>query len=186
MMYKSEARRAGIIFHELAHQVVYIDDDSAFNEAFATTVEQEGIRRWMAKKGKSKQYEQYRVNKKRDAQLNALLRETREKLKQLYKTKINEKEKRQEKKLIFSLMQKKYQLLKKSWGDYTVYDKWMSQELNNAHLLLIATYHNLVPAFKAMLKKENNNLKKFYNAVEQLGQLDKEKRNKQLKQLVKN
>ena len=186
MMYKSEARRAGIIFHELAHQVVYIDDDSAFNEAFATTVEQEGIRRWMAKKGKSKQYEQYRVNKKRDAQLNALLRETREKLKQLYKTKINEKEKRQEKKLIFSLMQKKNQLLKKSWGDYTVYDKWMSQELNNAHLLLIATYHNLVPAFKAMLKKENNNLKKFYNAVEQLGQLDKEKRNKQLKQLVKN
>jgi len=186
MMYKSEARRAGIIFHELAHQVVYIDDDSAFNEAFATTVEQEGIRRWMAKKGKSKQYDQYRVNKKRDAQLNALLRETREKLKQLYKTKISEKEKRQEKKLIFSLMQKKYQRLKKSWGDYTVYDKWMSQELNNAHLLLIATYYNLVPAFKAMLKKENNNLKKFYVAVEQLGQLDKEKRNTQLKQLVKN
>ena len=186
MMYKSEAHRTGIIFHELAHQVVYIDDDSAFNEAFATTVEQEGIRRWMAKKGKNKQYDQYLINKKRDTQLNALLRETREKLKQLYKTKISEKEKRQEKKLIFSLMQKKYQLLKKSWGDYTVYDKWMSQELNNAHLLLIATYHNLVPAFKAMLKKENNNLKKFYIAVEQLGQLDKEKRNKQLKQLVKN
>jgi len=185
MMYKSEARRAGIIFHELAHQVVYIDDDSAFNEAFATTVEQEGIRRWMVKKGKSKQYDQYRVNKKRDAQLNALLQETREELKRLYKTKISKKEKRQEKKIIFSLMQKKYQRLKKAWGDYTVYDKWMSQELNNAHLLLIATYHNLVPAFKAMLKKEDNNLKKFYIAVEQLGQLDKEKRNKQLKQLVK-
>jgi len=182
MMYKSEARRAGIIFHELAHQVVYIDNDSAFNEAFATTVEQEGIRRWMAKKGKSKQYDQYLLNKKRDAQLNALLRETREKLKQLYKTKINEKEKRQGKKLIFSLMQKKYQLLKKTWGDYTVYDKWMSQKLNNAHLLLIATYHNFVPAFKAMLKNENYNLKKFYVAVEQLGQLDKEKRNVQLKQ----
>lgn len=186
MMYKSEARRAGIIFHELAHQVVYIDDDSAFNEAFATTVEQEGIRRWMAKKGKSEQYDQYLVNKKRDAQLNKLLQETREKLKQLYKTKINEKEKKQEKKLIFSLMQKKYQQLKKAWGDYTVYDKWMSQELNNAHLLLVATYHDLVPAFNAMLKKENYNLKKFYIAVEQLGQLDKEKRNKQLKQLVKN
>jgi len=45
MMLKSEAQRAGIIFHELAHQVVYIDDDSAFNEAFATAVEEEGIRR---------------------------------------------------------------------------------------------------------------------------------------------
>ena len=47
MMYKSEARRAGVIFHELAHQVVYIEGDSAFNEAFATTVEEEGIQRWM-------------------------------------------------------------------------------------------------------------------------------------------
>jgi len=186
MMYKSEARRAGIIFHELAHQVVYIDDDSAFNEAFATTVEQEGIRRWMMEKGKNKQYEQYQINKKRDVQLNALLRETRKKLKQLYITKISEKEKRQGKIIIFSLMQKNYQRLKKSWDGYNIYDKWMSQELNNAHLVLIATYHDLVPAFKAMLKKENNNLKKFYVAVEQFGQIDREKRKNQLKQLINN
>jgi predicted aminopeptidase len=183
MMYKSEARRAGIIFHELAHQVVYIDNDSAFNEAFATTVEQEGIRRWLEKKGKSNQYDKYLLNKKRDSQLNQLLQETREKLKALYKTNISDKEKRQAKKSVFLSMQKKYQQLKKTWGGYNTYDKWMAKELNNAHLLLIATYHDLVPTFKAMLKKQNYNLKKFYVAVEQFGKLDKEKRTQQLSKI---
>ena len=185
MMYKSEARRAGIIFHELAHQVVYIDNDSAFNEAFATTVEQEGIRRWLDEKGKSNQYEEYLLNKKRDSQLNQLLKKTRENLKALYKTKISDEEKRQSKKTIFLLMQKKYQQLKKSWDGYNAYDKWMAQKLNNSHLLLIATYHDLVPTFEAMLKNENDDLKKFYDAVEQFGKLGREKRTiKQVKQLV--
>ena len=185
MMYKSEARRAGIIFHELAHQVVYIENDSAFNEAFATTVEQEGIRRWMEKNGKNKQYQEYLINKKRDSEINQLLQETRENLKQLYKTKVSDKEKRQKKILAFSLMQKKYSQLKKLWGGYNAYDQWMKQEFNNAHLLLIATYHDLVPIFKAMLKKENYNLKKFYITVEKYGALDKEERKQQLKKLVK-
>lgn len=180
MMYKSEARRAGIIFHELAHQVVYIENDSAFNEAFATAVEQEGIRRWMQKKDKNDQYEAYLQNKKRDSQLNQLLQQTRSNLKKLYKTKLSNKVKRQAKKAAFALMQKKYQQLKKSWGGYNAYDKWMSQELNNSHLLLIATYHELVPTFNAMLKKENYDLKKFYHAVEQYGKLDKEKRTQKL------
>ncbi len=184
MMYKSEARRAGIIFHELAHQVVYIENDSAFNEAFATTVEEEGIRRWMEKNGKNKQYQEYLINKKRDSEINQLLQETREELKQLYKIKISDKEKRQKKIAAFSLMQKKYAQLKKSWGGYNAYDHWTRQELNNAHLLLIATYHDLVPTFKAMLKKENYNLKNFYSAVEKHGALDKEERKHQLKQLA--
>lgn len=186
MMYKSEARRAGIIFHELAHQVVYIENDSAFNEAFATTVEQEGIRRWMEKNGKNKEYQEYLINKKRDSEINQLLQETREKLKQMYKTKVSEKEKRQKKVLAFSLMQKKYSQLKKSWGGYKAYDHWMKQELNNAHLLLIATYYDLVPTFKAMLKKENYNLKNFYSVVEKYGVLEKKERKHQLKQLVNN
>ena len=64
----------------------------------------------------------------------------------------------------------------------------MSQDLNNSHLLLIATYHDLVPTFKVILRNENYNLKRFYLAVEQFGQLDKEKRNAQMqgiKQLAK-
>ncbi len=184
MMYKSEAHRAGIIFHELAHQLVYIDDDSAFNEAFATTVEEEGINRWMTKSGKTKEYDEYLLDKKRDVELNQLLQTTRDKLKVLYDTNISTDKKRASKKRLFSLMQKKYQQLKKTWGGYNAYDKWMSQELNNSHLLLISTYHELVPAFKAMLEKENNNLKNFYLAVEKLGEFDKKDRKNKLIKLA--
>jgi len=59
--------------------------------------------------------------------------------------------------------------MKISWDSYNAYDKWMAQKLNNSHLLLIATYHDLVPTFEAMLKKENDDLKKFYGAGEQFG-----------------
>ena len=186
MMYKSEARRAGIIFHELAHQVVYIDDDSAFNEAFATAVEEEGIHRWMTKTGKTKQYEAHLLDKKRDTQLNQLLQDTREKLNVLYATKMSIEEKRKGKKHLFSLMQNKYQKIKKAWGGHNAFDKWMSQDLNNAHLLLISTYHELVPTFKAVLRKENNDLKKFYLAVEKLGEFDKKTRENKLVKLAQN
>lgn len=183
MMYKSEARRAGVIFHELAHQVVYIDNDSAFNEAFATTVEQEGIRKWLARKGKNDKYQEYLRDKHRDSQWNQLLEDTRKQLKGIYKLKISSNEKKLAKQHAFSELQKKYQQLKKTWNGYNVYDKWMNQDLNNAHLLLVATYHDLVPTFKAILKNENYDMKKFYVAVEKYGQLDKEKRNEQLKQI---
>lgn len=178
MMYKSEARRAGIIFHELAHQVLYIDDDSAFNEAFATTVEQEGIKRWMLKNRKNNDYETYLADKKRDSEFNLLLRETRGELKNLYQEKLSDKIKREKKADIFSLMQKEYTKLKVKWGGYKAYDKWMSQEINNSHLLLISTYHELVPVFKALLKKENNNMDSFYLVVEEIGDLNKNERQK--------
>jgi predicted aminopeptidase len=184
-MYKSEARRAGIIFHELAHQVVYIDDDSAFNEAFATTVEQEGIRRWLKNKGREESYQKYLIDKKRDAELNGLLKQTREELKKLYARKLSDEDKRAAKQQVFTMMQKKYRQLKKSWRGYNAYDKWMQQDLNNAHLLLISTYHDMVPMFQAMLVNENNNLKKFYRAVEELGSLEKAQRMKKLNTIVK-
>lgn len=184
MMVKSEAYRAGIIFHELAHQVVYIDNDSAFNEAFATTVEEEGIRRWLLTNGQQKQYQTYLLDKKRDSKLNQLFLNTRKQLKQLYKTNKNSEEKRQGKKQIFAAMKEHYKQLKKSWHGYNVYDQWMNQQLNNSHLLLIATYHDLVPFFKNLLRDENNNLSSFYIAVNQLGELDKKERIKKYSQII--
>ena len=185
MMYKSEANRAGIIFHELAHQVVYIENDSAFNEAFATAVEHEGIRRWMREKGEDGEYQKYLANKKRDSEINQLLQETRKKLEKLYKTKASKEEKRKQKKIILSLMQQQYDRLKKSWSGYSAYDVWMKQEINNSHLALIATYHDLVPTFKSILEKENYDLKRFYASVKKYGELDKKNRSLQLKQLAK-
>jgi predicted aminopeptidase len=183
MMYKSEAYRAGIIFHELAHQVVYVDDDSAFNEAFATTVEEEGIQRWFAANQKKEEYEKYLEAKQRDHQINELLRSTRMKLKDLYASNQSTNVMRAAKKMIFAEMRKDYEKLKKSWKGYNGFDDWMYKNLNNAHLLLVATYHDLVPAFRYLLHEQKNDMKKFYQAVKALGTLDKDKRHKHLTQM---
>ena len=81
-------------------------------------------------------------------------------------------------------MQKQYGMLKKSWGGYSAYDAWMEQGLNNSHLLLISTYHDLVPSFKSMLENENYDLKSFYAAVKEYGELNKKDRSLQLKQIA--
>lgn len=180
MMYKSEARRAGIIFHELAHQLIYIENDSAFNEAFATVVEQEGVKRWLYANGKEHEYGNYLAEIKRDAQINTLLLTAKSRLAQVYNTKISDTEKRKVKKDIFSDVQKQYVELKKNWIDKNknAYDSWMKQRLNNSHLLLIATYYDLVPVFKEILKEEKNNLERFYAKVKELGRLkNKNKQN---------
>lgn len=179
MMYKSEARRAGIIFHELSHQLIYIDNDSAFNEAFATTVEQEGVRRWMLNLGKEKQYATFLLDKQRDTQINEILLETRALLKDLYFKTLAAEKMRQEKKDIFYHMKVRYKQLKKTWQqdeNQNDYDAWMQQGLNNSHLSLIATYHHLVPVFNKILENSNNNLKTFYKKVEQAGELNKKQR----------
>jgi len=175
MMYRSEARRAGIIFHELAHQLIYIENDTAFNEAFATVVEQEGIREWFNKNGKHKEYADYLEQNKRDAQINELLLETRKALMLLYKSNAPEERKLIAKKQYFALLQKKYQQLKKTWSGKNInaFDEWMTQGLNNSHLLLVATYYDLVPIFKKIMKEENNNFKKFYARVKKLGRINK-------------
>jgi len=178
MMYRSEARRAGIIFHELAHQLIYIENDTAFNEAFATVVEQEGIRQWFAKNGKHKEYADYLQQNKRDAQINDLLLETRKALMALYKSNASEERKAESKKQYFALLQEKYQQLKKTWAGKNVntFDEWMTQGLNNSHLLLIATYYDLVPGLRVLLKKEQYDLKKFYAVMNNLGKENKETR----------
>ena len=176
MLYQSEARRAGVIFHELAHQKVYIENDTAFNEAFAMAVEEEGVRRWFKSQGKEEKYQQYLQNKKRNQALNDLLLSTRERLEKLYQQDIDDKQKRAGKKKIFSELKKQYQRLKQKWNGDDRYDQWMQQNLNNAHLLLIATYNELVPAFKKLLQKQGNDLRKFYQKVAELGEQESEKR----------
>ena len=129
---------------------------------------------------KKKEYENYLVGKQRDQQINDLLRTARNSLKQLYASHLAVNEMRAAKKVIFADVRVQYEKLKKSWHGYSGFDNWMYKNLNNAHLLLVATYHDLVPAFKRMLQEQNNDMKKFYQAVEKMGELDKEQREKQL------
>lgn len=179
-----EGQLAKLVFHELAHQVAYAKDDSKFNESFAVAVEEAGIERWLEKHGDAKTREAYLEHEGRRKQFLALLMKYRKQLELNYERDASKAEKRQQKKLVFEAMKDEYEVLKASWNGYAGYDRWFAEPLSNAHLSSIATYHDLVPGFKAMLAREQN-FGKFYAAVRTLSALNKEARHTKLAQFAK-
>src|SRR5258708_7988529 len=71
-MQYSEREVGRIVFHELAHQVVYAKSDTMFNESFAATVEEGGVRRWLEREGTPAQRAAYEDSWKRPAEFVAL------------------------------------------------------------------------------------------------------------------
>jgi predicted aminopeptidase len=63
---------AAIIFHELSHQLIYVANDSEFNEAFATAVEQAGLERWLKARGRESDLGRFKARRERQAQIIAL------------------------------------------------------------------------------------------------------------------
>ncbi|MDQ9171375.1 aminopeptidase [Oxalobacteraceae bacterium R-40] len=179
-----EGQLAKLVFHELAHQVAYAKDDSKFNESFAVAVEEVGIERWLEKYGDPKTREAYMEHEGRRKNFLALLMKYRKQLELNYERQASRAEKRQHKKLVFEAMKDEYEILKESWGGYAGYDRWFAEPLSNAHLSSIATYHDLVPGFKAMLMREQD-FGKFYAAVRTLSALDKESRHSRLAQFAR-
>lgn len=176
MFAHTTARLAEVLIHELAHQYLYIEDDSAFNEAFATAVAQEGVRRWLHASHQEAALGAYEQSLQRRQAFNRLLLATRKRLENLYQSNADEAQKRAGKKAIFEAMQQDYQRLKTSWEGYGGYDRWMAGPINNAHLAMVATYHEQVPLFQALLRQKGGDLAAFYREAKHLATLPEEER----------
>jgi len=177
------ARLAGLMFHELAHQRVYVQDDTAFNEAFASTVEQEGVRRWLARQGDAQQRAQYARFRQRQDDFVDLVSATRDRLAALYASAQTEAEKHAQKAAIIAELRSAYAALKQRWGGYAGYDAWFAGPLNNPQLAAVTTYRDGVPAFQALLAAQGGDLAAFYREVEALGELPVEERQARLRRL---
>lgn len=182
---KPPSHLAGLIFHELAHQRVYVKDDTSFNESFATTVELEGIHRWLTSNGLNSDYTNYMKRKKNHDAFVALVLRYRDKLQTLYQSKKSDEEKLVEKQNYFSQLKQEYKKIKTRWDGYKRYDNWFLQDLNNAHLASVGAYHSLVPAFQALLKKSDYDLVLFYRRVNEIGRLKKTERLNKLKTIAR-
>lgn len=178
MLNGGDIRYVGTLFHELGHQVLYIKDDSNFNEAFATFVEQEGLRIWLRERGEAERIELYNNFQKRGEGFADLLKKTRANLIALYKEDIADDLKREKKQGVFDQMQLDYQDLKDSWDGYSGYDGWFSRELNNARLISVATYRRFIPAFAAMYADVDKDLPAFYEKAKSVADLPAEQRTK--------
>ncbi|MCI0992406.1 aminopeptidase [Pseudomonas corrugata] len=182
MMHWGDERLATLIFHELAHQRFYVQDDTEFNESFATFVEQEGTRQWRASRGLAPDNGQQA--RQRD-QFIQLILDTRQRLEKLYTQPLPPEQMRQQKVQAFERLRAEYAQLRDSqWTGDKRYDAWVYAPLNNARLLPFGLYDQWVPAFAALFRQESGDWVAFYAAVEKLGKLPMDERKAALKALA--
>jgi predicted aminopeptidase len=171
-----ERESARIIFHELSHQVVYVQGDTAFNESFAVTVEEEGLRRWLEWNADSGLLREFETQQLRKAQFYRLVAACRERLRTLYSSPLSREEMRRAKNEAYADLRRAYAELKTTGDGYAAYDRWFAQPLNNAVLASVAIYTQWVPAFRSLLAQEHGDLPSYYKRVAALADLPEKER----------
>lgn len=183
MLGASLTELASVIFHELAHQQLYIAGDTIFNESFAVAVEELGVTRWLLTHGTPETLQEYQAIKQRHDEFTQLMLKSRDALQQIYQGTTDPAELQQLKTQAFEQLRQNYAVLKQQWHGYSGYDRWVAQDLNNAKLLSVVTYHHFVPAFHTLFKQQGKDFTKFYQAVAQIAQLPIAQRHQQLQAL---
>ena len=187
-----EGEVARLVFHELAHQVLYVPDDTAFNESYATAVERLGGQRWLALHASEQARADYALFDQRRQAFRALSKQTRQNLKQIYAlsldsvsmnaTKTDVEHLRAAKSAELARFRARYAELKANWGGYSGYDAWVARS-NNATFALQAAYDQWVPAFEALFDREGRNFARFHEAVRALAKLPPDQRREALMRL---
>jgi predicted aminopeptidase len=175
---------AGLIFHELAHQVVYVKNESAFNESFATFVEEVGVQQWLRSNGDKRALAAYQSSRVwRSWVVNQLISH-RASLADLYSTKVAAEVMRKEKRLQFARLRERYERKRSAGQHSTMWGHWVDGEPNNARLNAIATYQQFVPAFQQLFELSESNFTIFLDKVRVLGDVNPAERLHQLAKLL--
>ncbi len=183
-VHRQPRQLASLLFHELAHRVVYVPGDTTFNESFATAVAEAGVRRWLASQAIETDTEVFVAQRERRQDVLALIDEARDQLAGLYARSISEEEMRVAKQEIIKDLKREYETLQVSWHGHTDFAGWMASDINNARLGTIADYHALVPAFHQLLVQNDGDLSRFYQAVKQLANLPEDQRTDAVKAVL--
>lgn len=181
-----EGELARVIFHELAHQVLYAKNDTTFNESFATAVERLGGARWLETQASEAARQEYAEFDARRRDFRALARGTRERLKEAYEAPGTSSEQKEEaKRRAMAQFRADYAKMRAGWpGDparFRGYDRWV-ENANNAFFGAQAAYDELVPGFEALFQRVGGDWQRFYDAARQLAELPKPERHQQLKE----
>lgn len=185
-----EPEVARMIFHELSHQVVYVKDDTQFNESFAVAVEEAGLERWLQAEGDAAMA-QYRARSvQQRTAFRALTRQARAELTAVYASALSDADKRVRKAEILAAMREGYERAKAGEAGLVGYDRWFAgmagKGPNNASLASTALYSAQVPAFRAVLAQEGGDLPRFYERVRLLAAMPKPERTAALAALAPN
>jgi predicted aminopeptidase len=180
-----EGELARLLFHEMAHQVVYAPDDTAFNESFATAVERIGLRRWLAAHAGEDARREQRAFEARREDFRELTSRTRARLDALYGSAQDAATKRAGKAALMAEMRAEHQRLKAGrWQGFAGYDRWFDRA-DNAALGVLGAYDDFVPAFEHLFLRLGGDFSGFYAEVRRLAALPKAERHATLRALTK-
>jgi predicted aminopeptidase len=180
-----------LLFHELAHQVVYAQGDTLFNESFATAVERLGTERWLATQARPEVRQAFAASEERRQSFRALTRATRARLAEIYEqNKAPAHDSQAMNAMKSGAMQDfraRYAVLRERWlaqgARVEGYDRWVAQA-NNASFAAQAAYDAWVPAFEALFAQQGQRWDAFYDAVRHLAALPQDERHARLQALL--
>jgi predicted aminopeptidase len=176
-----EGELARLVFHELAHQVVFAEGDTTFNESFATAVERLGVQRWLATQGGDDARRQYAALDARREDFRALTGRYRDRLDALFRSDAGDAAKRERRAALMGELRAEYARLKaERWGGFAGYDAWF-ERANNASFGVLAAYNELVPGFERLFEREGRDFPRFYAAVARLAALPQPERHATLR-----
>ncbi len=174
-----EGELARLVFHELAHQVVYAEGDTMFNESFATAVERIGVQRWLTAQASEEAKRQYAAQDARREDFRALTTGYRDRLNALYSSDATDAGKRHGKAELMRQLRMDYAQIKaERWNGFVGYDGWF-ERANNASFGVLAAYNELVPQFERLFERESKagrDFERFYAEVARLAALPKAQR----------
>lgn len=183
MMRGSDIRLAATLFHELAHQRLYISGDTPFNEAFAGFVEIIGTKAWLIKENRPDAIKAQANLRAARQDFQNLLSSIRNKLSAVYQQKLSESEMRRSKTMIFEEMRSQYaNLNERNWQGRDYFGAWISSDVNNAHLALLQSYKGGFCAFSNLFEQTGSDVSEFHRQASLLAELPREDRNKWLSQ----
>ena len=184
---RNDTEMIAVLIHEIAHQVVYVSNDTSFNESFAVFVEQEGLRQFLSyaeekdilEKDRAELYQWY-LNASKDRKLfRHLINSTFEEMEKMFSSEFANTDKLRKKQHLYDNLRENYKSLKNEFLVLS-YDNWFNRDLNNTHLLGVRRYNSKVEKFKSLFDQHGKDWRKFYQAVRELAEESIEERNRRL------
>lgn len=182
-VYRNDMQLSALIFHELAHRILYVKGDTEFNESFASAVERIALERWL-KHINSKEFDLYLRQKNRYDAFVEFVLSWKARISQLYDSDISDEKKRSNKAILYQAMLDDYENFKASNDNYQGFDAWMNNTLNNAKIITLSTYQARVPDFLSLYDLNQKDFQKFIDTCTRISRLDKTERDRKLESLL--
>jgi predicted aminopeptidase len=166
-------RLAGLIFHELTHQRIYIEDDTTFNESLASAVQQAGTALWLQSRNQPAALDEFSRWLAYRGDVIALITATRARLAAIYQSDLDDADKRLLKARQFDTARSEQAAIAARHGITAGFALWFASELNNAKIGSVAAYNSRLLAFMHILERQQYNFPAFYRYVDRIAGLER-------------